>query len=143
MVPSPDLGADQDPERHDGFEPPSPFDSAAVPWTARSKTSPSFAASAKVPVDALLPAFCRHATSSALFGLREPIFTSWPRPANPVPNARPTSPLPRIPIFMGRVTHLLVYAALGNAEVDTFLSRRRGKSVRWSPCCRSPSITCT
>src|SRR5213594_4344375 len=31
----------------------------------------------------------------------------------------------------------------GAAEVDTFLSRRRGKSVRWSPCCRSPSTICT
>src|SRR2546422_993709 len=138
MVPATDLHADQDPERHDRFEPADPFDSAdiqragppeflqdaddlllrrgVVPWTARSKPSPCFAASANVPADALLPAFWLHATSSALLGLREPIFTSWPRTANPLPNARPTSPLPSMPIFMPPRRRPSVYAALGPAR---------------------------
>src|SRR3984957_17361860 len=74
--------------------------SAPAHDNASTITSPNFTASAKVPVDALIPEVEAHATAFSLCASRDPIFTSCPSAINPFPSARPTSPVPRIPIFM-------------------------------------------
>src|SRR3984957_4478783 len=73
--------------------------SAPAHDNASTITSPNFTASAKVPVDALIPEVEAHATAFSLCASRDPIFTSCPSAINPFPSVRPTSPVPRIPIF--------------------------------------------
>src|SRR5512143_490707 len=83
------------------FRAPASCSALSVPLhsVARTITSPNAAASAKLPPLAFGPAAFTNAASFGLFASREPIFTSCPRRANPVPSARPTSPVPRTPIF--------------------------------------------
>src|SRR5258706_9151679 len=74
--------------------------SAATPRVARTTTSPKAAASEKFPSEARGPCDFAQALAFAFPERREPIFTSWPRVTNPCPIAFPTSPVPRMPIFM-------------------------------------------
>src|SRR5262249_12032468 len=71
--------------------------SAAAPLTARTTTSPHFAASTNVPIDA--SPLARFVHASSLAGPREPRLAGRPCLRNPLAGGSPTTPEPRIAIF--------------------------------------------
>ena len=72
----------------------------ADPAVQLKTTSPCFAASAKVPAEALAPLAFAQAIAFGFCAVREPIFTSCPSDASFVPSLFPTSPVPRTPMRM-------------------------------------------
>src|SRR6266513_1223736 len=74
----------------------------SVPDQAVASTaiSPNLTASPGLATEPFPAVSLIQSLSLSSSGLRVPIFTSWPRAAKPLPSAWPTTPEPRMPIFI-------------------------------------------
>src|SRR5262245_37306687 len=75
--------------------------SAPPPEVQLKRSSPKAALSAKLPSEALAPAFLAHSAAFSLPALREPILTLWPDSTSFEAMVLPTIPVPSTPMFMG------------------------------------------
>ncbi len=84
------------------FSTPASVRAFSVPLqcVARTSISPNAAASRNVPAEPFPGCLAAQAAVFSFVTSRAPSFTVCPRDTNPFPSAWPTSPLPRIPIFM-------------------------------------------